>query len=331
MEQLTAALAPLTAAHAQFTAMEAKVDAIQSQLTCSMGSLDKFTDGLRQDLQGELQALESRLDKKFQLKVDCEVADDLMGTPGSLSCVMEERFTKLEAQIQSISLPPSTTSTTSWSSRTTGTASNAKMRRTEFQKTDEDIPDPLRRWIHGWPRPVLESHRSQHYQQLISSLSSSKPQIAAGLTAKFQRTSTSYSVKFANEKHAEEFGEWAATTGNIPSWKDVRDNAIYKIKARSDMPHDARLKKRVLSSLWHSARSALTEKGHDLNVIQTGANGYRGVFTLVDTKNDDYYELFRVEECRNGHYFIKANPDQCAIWGLTHDITNKVIEDAAKL
>ena len=97
------------------------------------------------------------------------------------------------------------------------------------------------------------------------------------------------------------------------------------------MPHDARSRARVLSNLYVPVRTTLSELGCDLNELKTGSNGVKGVFVIVEQKNDDYWELFSTREFSNGHYQIIADHNACSHFGISSERADALAETASSL
>eukprot|EP00959_Pyramimonas_sp_CCMP1952_P388125 8133223-Pyramimonas_sp.AAC.1 len=97
----------------------------------------------------------------------------------------------------------------------------------------DDEPDECRRWMNGFPRPLLAAARSAHYEQLKAHITS---HMATPISAKFARTSRSYSVHFETVAQARDLHDYM--TDNQMIWTDPRDQSMHEIRVRAGLPGD---------------------------------------------------------------------------------------------
>eukprot|EP00959_Pyramimonas_sp_CCMP1952_P164077 3430470-Pyramimonas_sp.AAC.1 len=135
---------------------------------------------------------------------------------------------------------------------------------------DTQQTNPGRLWISGGPRAVLEVTRRATWGHLAGKCHS---QPLAGTTAKFAKTSQSFSVHFTSQELAMEFKNWFIA--QEVQWTDARDQKVHNLRIRADLPDDVRARQRFMPKLRTPAAQRLRDYNLFGNSMKIGANGFR--------------------------------------------------------
>ena len=182
-----------------------------------------------------------------------------------------------------------------------------------------DETDPLRLWVSGYPRAVLDTTRRQTWTQLQSAVPA---HLLVGTEAKFAKTSQSFSVHFTTQELANEFKKWFI--GQDLKWVDARDSKPHALRIRADLPDDVRHRQRYMSKLW----GPVVQHLHSINkfdpALKIGANGFRNEF-FIRTETD-HFVLVKGEVDSLGRLQLKPYDEDLRYWGITTEVMQQWID-----
>ena len=235
--------------------LQASIDTTKKQMDALTTDFKKRLSASEQKFDAAIQSIEARL----QSSPPPSLPSGANGSDGfSIAEELQGKITSIEEQLKSLSRAPSTAAP-SVAESAFGAPSSAQ------------LADPCRRWITGFPRPVLKIHREAHFTKLKEAMG---VHLSASAVPKYQAASAaSYAITFASQALAREFSEWSATPGAIPSFKDPRDNTLHGMRARPDKPYDVRMKQRLLSRLWEPVGQSLAKLALPEGSLQRHVNG----------------------------------------------------------
>ena len=183
------------------SSLEASVDAtknvvtqvaiLDDKLQASIDTTKKQMDALTSDFKKRLSASEQKFDAAIQ-SIEARLsstppatfASGANGSDGfSIAEELQGKISSIEEQLKSLSRAPSTAAP-SIAESTFGVPNPAQP------------ADPCRRWITGFPRPVLKIHREAHFTKLQEAMG---VHLSAAATPKYQAASAaSYAITFAS-------------------------------------------------------------------------------------------------------------------------------------
>ncbi|CAK0841367.1 unnamed protein product [Prorocentrum cordatum] len=186
--------------------------------------------------------------------------------------------------------------------------------------------DSLLKFVGTFPRPVLDSVRRKHWDQLVQHF---PHLLSVGATPVFHSIAQTYAVKFEREDAAREFQRMANLQGM--TWTDPRDGNIHPLRVKSDLPLDVRIRKRAFHHLWNPVRSLLMLSPHwQEGKCQLGVDGFKGVLRL--RTESDVWELVSSKPMtqRNGEdcYQFEPHLSELEAWGISAEQINTIISKA---
>ena len=90
------------------------------------------------------------------------------------------------------------------------------------------------------------------------------------------------------------------------------------------------MKQRLLSRLWEPIGAKIAKLGYPHDRVQRNANGYKGVFAIIDRSTEDYWELMTLKEIAPHHYELKPNLDQCQAWEIDSETATRIASAASQ-
>ncbi|CAK0860276.1 unnamed protein product, partial [Prorocentrum cordatum] len=178
--------------------------------------------------------------------------------------------------------------------------------------------DARKVWIGTWPRPVLDKIRRAHFEQIKQNFP-----ITQHAEGEFHRVSQSYSIIFPTTEKAKEFRlQIAATT---MTWVDPRNGRQFPLRARGDLPADARDMQRKLSKLYTPMREFALKSTKWSDACRLGVNGFKG--SLFITNGDDIWALITANQISYDKYHFVPVGDELADWGISIQQANELSLD----